>query len=233
MLVVVGNVLLSSDLMAAVTAYQDGIYEDMIPLANVELPRMLGRSKCRVDLKDPALNTGVMKIHNVVSPWLDTFGDSRLAKLFECIQNAKMFLALEAIFHCGTALLEALHNAFDIRSFRGNLVDLAAFTNDLDSVRFLLSHGHRGCTSDAMDAAASHGNVEMVQYLHYHANHGCTTRAIEDATLHGHLHVVCYIRHHGLVDYNPHYHRFLMDHTAANGQLAAVQYLHEIWSSMQ
>ncbi|KAG9404065.1 hypothetical protein AC1031_005604 [Aphanomyces cochlioides] len=106
--------------MAAVTAYQDGIYEDMIPLAYVELPRMLGRSKCRVDLKDPALNTAVKKIHNVVSPWLDTFGDSRLAKLFECIQNAKMLLALEAIFNRDTVLLEVLHNAFDVRSFRGN-----------------------------------------------------------------------------------------------------------------
>ncbi|ETV99018.1 hypothetical protein, variant [Aphanomyces invadans] len=169
------QVILSSDMMAMIASYQNGIAQDMLPFLVFD-PRRLRRRGA--DMK--ALLT-MDHVHEMLTCWLQAHDVSRLRRLFDRL---------------------GLHTLFNLATLRGNFLDVAAHTNNLAVLQFLHERGHVGCTTAAMDAAAKHGNLEMVEYLHKRRGEGCTNHGLALATIHCHTAVARYLQDHGLAKYS-------------------------------
>nr|UDO47670.1 ankyrin repeat [Pandoravirus massiliensis] len=124
----------------------------------------------------------------------------------------------------------------------------AAAKGHLAVVDFLHRHRSEGCTRRAMDYAAASGHLDIVIYLNVNRSEGCTVGAINRAATNGHRDIVAYLLEHrqegaspsamaaaaanGDLDMlrllikwgQPCDHR-AMDAAAANGRVAALEYL--------
>ncbi|ETV99017.1 hypothetical protein H310_08490 [Aphanomyces invadans] len=190
------QVILSSDMMAMIASYQNGIAQDMLPFLVFD-PRRLRRRGA--DMK--ALLT-MDHVHEMLTCWLQAHDVSRLRRLFDRLGYMRFLVAMDAVYYSNISLLDRLHTLFNLATLRGNFLDVAAHTNNLAVLQFLHERGHVGCTTAAMDAAAKHGNLEMVEYLHKRRGEGCTNHGLALATIHCHTAVARYLQDHGLAKYS-------------------------------
>jgi ankyrin repeat protein len=103
-------------------------------------------------------------------------------------------------------------------------MDAAASNGHLDVVKFLHSHRDEGCTTKAMDDASGSGHLDVIEWLHANREEGCTEDAIHSAVENGHLEVVKW--HFSNRGMNSLWCQ--LDVAASFGQLAMVQFLHEV-----
>lgn len=124
----------------------------------------------------------------------------------------------------------------------------AAAQGHLAVVDFLHRHRREGCTKKAMDYAAASGHLDVVVYLDRNRAEGCSVGAVNRAATNGHRDVVAYLLAHrkegassaataaaaanGDVDmlrlltrWNQPFDCRAMNAAAANGHLAALEYL--------
>ncbi|KAF0717462.1 Aste57867_2277 [Aphanomyces stellatus] len=229
--VAAAQVCLSTELMRLIGQFQDGVFVDMQPFVDLDVPRPWRHdesdhptSRCRVDLLDDSFPCILDAANVALAPWLASYGFSRLDKLFGCLDHMRPLVMLHAISHANLVLLDFLDATFSLTSFHGNVIDVAAFLNQYAVLRFLHDHGHRGCTSDAMDHAARHGHLVMVDFLlaHYHCQSNLES-ALHEAILHGHVEVMHYLQDTTHVQLDRSQIRHIMCDIASMGHLAMLQ----------
>ncbi|OQS04224.1 hypothetical protein THRCLA_20939 [Thraustotheca clavata] len=75
-------------------------------------------------------------------------------------------------------------------------MNVAAYTRNWDMINYFHNERTEGCTTFAMDRAAKDGYLDLVQFLHANRKEGCTHRAIDSAAENGHLEVVKFLATH-------------------------------------
>ncbi|EFA84828.1 hypothetical protein PPL_01821 [Heterostelium album PN500] len=73
-------------------------------------------------------------------------------------------------------------------------IDNAALSNSLDIIKWLNENRTEGATTLAMDNAAYKGNLKIVKYLHFNRTEGCTSYAFEAAKVHGDTEMLTWLR---------------------------------------
>ncbi|KAF0688400.1 Aste57867_19977 [Aphanomyces stellatus] len=203
MSLVAPDVLLSPPLMAIVASFQPGLFNDMRPFRFLAMPDTFRRPLTldNITLLD-RFRRVQHHVHAVLTPWLAAYSVSRLVSLVAALPRMRLLVMLHALCNRDLDLVRSLDQLFSVRSFCGNLLDIAATMNDLPALEFLHAQGHPGCTPAAMDAAAKHGNLPMVIFLHRRCQVGCTTLALVDAIVQGHVAVVQYLRECHLANFD-------------------------------
>ncbi|KAF0690066.1 Aste57867_18515 [Aphanomyces stellatus] len=180
------NVFIASDVMALITTFQHGLPADVLALLDLPAPLIYVGTSCRMDLFHKG-DAGDIEAHDTtLAPWLKQHIFARIPRLFEHLPHMRRSLLFHSIHAANQPLLQYLHDTFDICSFHGNFVDIAAHANNLEVVRFLVDHGHRGFTCKAMDAAARHGNLVMAELLDQEQCGPCSIEGLTDSTGNGH-----------------------------------------------
>ncbi|KAF0687575.1 Aste57867_20694 [Aphanomyces stellatus] len=199
------NVLLMPDVIRVVSSFQDGLYPDMHPLANVEIPTLHTR-QCRANYDDWLTKDGLAAapmddLHKLFRAWLDKHGTSRLPLLFTCLPRMVGASVRDAIWFNDLALLRTLDSLVDLTTLTDKLVDIAAWKNHFEILQYLDDEiAHAGVTSDAMEWACDHGNLDMLQYLHRRGRDPCTQEGLYVAFEKAHLDVATYLLEHGLAE---------------------------------
>ncbi|ETV97226.1 hypothetical protein H310_09607 [Aphanomyces invadans] len=241
------SVCLSADLLPRVTAFQNGVHHDVVPLI-----RALHRTAA--DDENDAL-TGFRK---VLGDWLKVHCADRLPDVITMVPAMLPMVTDYAATVGDIELLEMIWNKCP-RSENSNdegaaLVYVAALAGQVDMVAFLLSqidatdacgraishamvgaaskghlrvveylhrHRHDRQTTDLMDVAASQGHLSVVEFLHLHRREGCTTAAMDRAAGNGHLDVVKFLHAHRREGCT----KAAISLAAAGGHLHVVQWL--------
>ncbi|KAF0699685.1 Aste57867_9762 [Aphanomyces stellatus] len=229
-------VLLNPELFATVTAFQHGIFEDLVFFvrewkgmvtsrfgnAPFVLPERYFKSYDRKTFHlsflclDPA-SIDAAPLH------LSIFeGDAaRVNRWLACKPQWLTHRALDcAASHGHLHLVLLLHDRGAAAS--PTAMDLAALGGHLGIVQFLHGARHEGCTFHALDHAARAGHLAVVRFLHEHVHAAATHRAMDAAATHGFLDVVRFLhthRHEGCST-------AAMDAAASAGFLAIVEFLH-------
>ncbi|CAK4085849.1 unnamed protein product [Aphanomyces euteiches] len=222
---IVTKVLLSSDLMELISAFQPGVYKMVLDLKKhiwyLGISHSFLRTfhYCNVD-----------RLVATMTGWYSTHGISCVPKLLVCLPYMRPIIAYEAAYVGRLGIIAILHREIGLANFRDNLLDVATYKRhddaegkqkQLEMVRFLHVQGHNGCTRAALNNAVAHNHVELVDFLARHRTEGCDrgtlwasgySLAILEA-----LHVCPSI----------HFTSDAMDQAAARGDLAVVRFLHE------
>ncbi|KAF0683938.1 Aste57867_24019 [Aphanomyces stellatus] len=255
---VVVEALLTPDLLPLVAAFQDGTYEDAHLFCSFTRRRAL---PAQLDVFN---STAILhEFNHLLSLWgqahkVDFASDSalppRLLQLCRCVPALPRYLVLHATFFGHMKILVHLHktigplqgtfphdNLLDVAAFHGQLetlvyldslghpgcttraMDVAAQANHMDIVAFLDTHRTEGGTEWAMNGAAYHGHLDMVEWLHTHRSEGCTSSAMDCAAQFNHLGIVKFLHSHRTEGCTTK----AMDYAAANGHLKVVQFLHD------
>ncbi|KAF0683660.1 Aste57867_24305 [Aphanomyces stellatus] len=172
--------IVSPELLPLITAYQDGVFHDMLPFLTLETCPTTG------DFSDVVVH--YKDLYPILTSWLDAWGIRRLSKLLACMPFLWDIVLYHAIQLHNLPLLDwCLANRTD---YSHCLLDMAADANHLDVMELLFSQGHRGCSDHAIDAAIRHGNLSTVLFLRDHCAHivpdvdaHCIRRAVEHGQL--------------------------------------------------
>ncbi|KAF0718347.1 Aste57867_1751 [Aphanomyces stellatus] len=244
------SVLTSTDLIAVVTAFQGGIFDDMRPFV---------RQASYADWSEYFRYTST---HNVcwsdftgigdcLDSWLCSRSVDDVPLLVMHLPRLRDLLAMVAIQRASLSLVRAIdisrcqclviragvQQACRIGSvpllkivFPHHMLPWQYFDEEclvqgrsVDVVAYFSDIEAPIFSLQTMDSAASHNCLPIVEWLHLNRNEGCTTAAMDFAAANGHLEIVQFL----------HLHRpegcttFAMDRAAANGHLAVVQFLHK------
>ncbi|KAF0688399.1 Aste57867_19976 [Aphanomyces stellatus] len=230
MSLVAPDVLLAQPLMAIIISFQPGLFNDIRPFRFLAMPETFQRLSALTDITLLDRFRRVQHhVHAVLAPWLAAYSVSRLVSLVAALPRMRLLVMLHALCNRDLDLVRSLDQLFSVRSFCGNLLDIAATMNDLPTLEFLHAQGHPGCTPAAMDAAAKHGNLPMVIFLHRRCQVGCTTLALVDAIVQGHVAVVQYLRECHLANFDLWPWGFsFVDRAASAGHLDMSIYLKDV-----
>ncbi|KAF0685522.1 Aste57867_22608 [Aphanomyces stellatus] len=228
------GVLTTPDILRTITLYQDGVYFDTSSLMNLDLPHEHDPD-CYFAIPFTTskwnsfelLEKFKAQLHVTFRAWLDIWGVDYLPKLFANVPRMAGAAVRDAIWSHDLVLLRHLHDILDLSTFPGNLMDVAALTNDLGTLEYLDQVGHGGCTTRAMHWACHFGNLKMLQFLHRQRGFELQLYSLQEALVCGHMAVVDYFD-----DFDPHgFARLLefpfpMAKVTGNGHLEAVKYIH-------
>ncbi|CAK4103572.1 unnamed protein product [Aphanomyces euteiches] len=244
----VRDALTTRDLFLCVADFQDGSFKDLMPFRHVKKPPHSAYMH--------KLPTALTHLHQLLVPWLATYGTARLDKLFGYMPHMRDLIILHSVVFGDVPTLTYLLERFlkeihgfsdpllDVAAAYGqlavlqilhaveypgctrNAIDWAAFHGHLPVILFLHAHRKEGATTKAMDAAAMNGHREVVKFLHMHRTEGCTTDAMTEAAWNGHLDVVIFLHTHRSEGCSI----WTMDRAAWSGRLAVVRFLHEVRS---
>ncbi|KAF0738651.1 hypothetical protein Ae201684P_019921 [Aphanomyces euteiches] len=115
----------------------------------------------------------------------------------------KANVVVAAIAANNVALLEFLHDKYNLLSWPQKLLNVASLFGSLDVlvyldiVEFLHSNRTEGCTTRAMDLAAESGHLHALEWLHATRKEGCTEHAMRIAAQRGHLDIVQWLHRQG------------------------------------
>ncbi|OQR86647.1 hypothetical protein ACHHYP_10317 [Achlya hypogyna] len=230
----------SADLWGAITAFQDGIFEDLLPFLAIDPSRDLS---ARLEWLDPLLGRWYLRPDVVARRW--EFVDQRLPWLRSHVAYHAAVRGLvdrldsvlvqgpiedpECVVHLALEyghidILRYLHTAFGNSApwFSPHTMTIAAAAGRLSLVRFVHDVVNCGATIDAMDLAAAFGHLDVVQCLHSYRREGCSSAAMDLAAANGHLAVVRYLHEHRTEGCTTD----AMDHAASNGHVDVVKFLH-------
>ncbi|ETV97229.1 hypothetical protein H310_09610 [Aphanomyces invadans] len=223
------RVLVSTDLMQCIGAFQRGVLQDMLPLVS------------------PAPDT-----RHRYRRWYAAHGAARLPLLLKYMPHLAPLVILHAVAANHMHVLDALHLTIDDHD---DLVAVAAATGHVAAIVQLhameymsgtnaamvvaATHGHvnvveylvstrrssKQQTSRAIVAAAQHGHLNVVQFLHVHLKSADASKAaVRMAAAHGHLHVVAWLHESGAHDWSSD--AFTL--AAAGGHLNVLAYMHRV-----
>ncbi|KAF0697807.1 Aste57867_11522 [Aphanomyces stellatus] len=208
------TVLLSTDLLPRVQAYQFGLFDDLQPSFRAWVARIVSfdtkRQQTMVQLPTDqgataldeyfvnAATDRAFLLHHAIATgaslprvlrWVACFGDELVSRYtMDC-----------AATHGRLDVLEWLHQHRD-EGCTTDAMDFAALRGHVDVVRFLHERRTEGATFLAMDFAAGQGHGDVVRFLHERRTEGCSTMAMDTAASNGHLEMVRFLhqeRHEG------------------------------------
>ncbi|KAF0693823.1 Aste57867_15243 [Aphanomyces stellatus] len=205
------------DLVLAITAFQDGLFADMLCFRRLK-PRYHRPHEHLF-----SLDYYFRLVDQSLSPWYARYGLGRLPRLVHCLPHMRDVVVYHCVFFGRVDLLAPLASTFDLADVPGALVDLAAVQGHLTMLHALaaLPVVVRATTS-AMDWAASRGHLHVVMYLHAHRSEGCSVRAMTSAAICNRLTVVQWLHVHRTEGCST----MAMDWAAHNGHLEMVEWLH-------
>ncbi|KAH9195943.1 hypothetical protein AeNC1_002092 [Aphanomyces euteiches] len=206
------SVFSSRDLAAVVFSFQHGLYQDMMSF--MHLPRS---TDCEFS------KLLMASVNAVLAPWLDTHGTSRLSTLFDVLPDVGRLVVMHAVITGRMDVLAYVDRWYSLKAFDIDLLDLAAWSNQLDVLKFLHSIEHSGCSRFAMDTASAHGYLAIVEFLHANRTEGCSNDAMDRAAENGHLNVVQFLHTHRPEGCSTN----AMEMAAWRGHVDIVRYLHE------
>ncbi|CAK4652876.1 unnamed protein product [Aphanomyces euteiches] len=244
------QVLTSQELFPLVAGFQSGIYADVRPLLRVlsHLPSPRSLYYLMIGNYDD-FRLEISTFGSIFQPWFQQHGYRGIERLFSCTDSMAFVVELDAAYRGDVNLVDYMeaHGHLDPLV---PLVDLAAWTGQLQLIRFLVDERHCGvvtpttidwaacngqlavveyftnvmwapCTTQAMDGAARCGHLNVVKFLHSARSEGCTTSAMDRAACYGFLNVVEFL--HASRTEGCTYRA--MDDAAANGHLDIVKFL--------
>ncbi|KAF0698107.1 Aste57867_11258 [Aphanomyces stellatus] len=221
------TVLTSPVLGHAILPFQDGLDVTTRALVTFQFPDVCYPTKCRFNVGNSTFRAKLDALQRLLSAWLDAHGGwPALVTLFDTMPFMRPFVVLHSIHSADTALLQHLDAIFDIKSFHGNFIDVAADANQLKVLRCLAGMGHRGGTVSAAIAAARLGQMEILAFLHSAGyvdltDHAVATVVAETGAAHGQIEVVRYVLARGGWTGGA------VDNAVANGHLEVVKLLHD------
>ncbi|CAK4124894.1 unnamed protein product [Aphanomyces euteiches] len=151
------------------------------------------------------------------------YGTTRLDELVRHLPSMKDNLMIAASAANDVAILEILHEQFDLLSCQRKLLNVASKCGNMEALIYLHNLGHPGCSDIAMDLAARNDHLDIVKFLHSNRKEGCTAQAINLAAKFGHLDFLEWL----YVNKTTGSSGYAMDHAASLGHLAIVQRLHD------
>ncbi|KAF0718297.1 Aste57867_1780 [Aphanomyces stellatus] len=240
------GVLSNTDLMAVVTAFQGGIFDDMRSF--VRLPSCVDWTKYFQQTNHSSL-FDLTGIGGCFDAWLCNRSMEDVALLVKCLPWVRNMLTMVAIQRESLPLAHAIDisrcHSLIIRAG----VQHACRVGSVPLVKLCYPHHKalwqfddnaclvRGRSVDVlaylsdldapilsprtMDIAANFNCLAIVEWLHFNRNEGCTTRAMDYAAAQGHLGVVRFLHSHR-PESNV---TSAMKQAAANGCLEVVQFL--------
>ncbi|KAH9133608.1 hypothetical protein LEN26_007062 [Aphanomyces euteiches] len=182
-------VLLSTEVSSIIASFQYGNYKDLRELQ----PKLIPIFKRHYELS--FIQQHMQHFHNVLQPWLDTYGLARLRKFLAFSTQFVLVMVQYAAYSGRMDLIAILHSSVDLRSFPDPLVDLAAINGHTEMAKFMQSIGHPGKSSLGILWAAKHGHLTTLKCLMEQDALQEITRAsaIKLAMQSGHLSIVQYL----------------------------------------
>ncbi|RLN87698.1 hypothetical protein DYB28_000661 [Aphanomyces astaci] len=209
------GVLLSDDLMLRISRFQQGVPQQVLPLATYHQPTS------SIPMSE------VPAITSLIHQWLTLHGQRQLPKLLTWCPRVGRLLLIHAVATgqvnllqvCLSSLVESVENLMDVAAYMGQLkmaVALVPYTLDDDAIMAAMftavSRGHLNIVEflhrqlpskspqlhmpHLMDVAASNGHLSVVRFLHFNRHEGCTTLAMDQAASRGHLDVLDFLHVH-------------------------------------
>ncbi|RHY44538.1 hypothetical protein DYB34_011250, partial [Aphanomyces astaci] len=206
------GVLLSDDLMLRISRFQQGVPQQVLPLATYHQPTS------SIPMSE------VPAITSLIHQWLTLHGQRQLPKLLTWCPRVGRLLLIHAVATgqvnllqvCLSSLVESVENLMDVAAYMGQLkmaVALVPYTLDDDAIMAAMftavSRGHLNIVEflhrqlpskspqlhmpHLMDVAASNGHLSVVRFLHFNRHEGCTTLAMDQAASRGHLDVLDFL----------------------------------------
>ncbi|KAF0718200.1 Aste57867_1838 [Aphanomyces stellatus] len=162
------RVLLSPDLLASISRFQDGIYLDMLPFLHVHVPRRhhVDRGRHISSLKHNRIMAD--DFHPVISTWLDAWSMGRLLKMFDCLPFLRDTVLEYAAWSGNVVLLDWFWTTrrHDILPWL-SLIGIAVERNQLHILERLSAWGFRDVIFEyVMHAAIHSGNLRVIRHLH-------------------------------------------------------------------
>ncbi|KAF0683658.1 Aste57867_24303 [Aphanomyces stellatus] len=153
--------LLSPELLALITSYQKGIYEDMLPFLAQEVPTWT------LEASDVSRSKSYNAIRPSLLAWLGRWRLGRLPTLFDCLPFLRDVVLFHAVKTHDMALVDWFLTHMDayLRALPLFLLDLAADANALDVMLALHGHGHQSYSDGAIKSAIQHCNLPMLHFL--------------------------------------------------------------------
>ncbi|EQC32812.1 hypothetical protein SDRG_09350 [Saprolegnia diclina VS20] len=202
------DALLSRDVVAAITAYQDGVPMPLLPMA--------AHLRCvqRYRAHSYPIRTALPAPARHALPIVDI---ARLLRFRPALGSPSV--VDHAAASNDVALVAFL---LDLGlSCSSCALDEACEQGHVAMLQLLHDRG-APCTRHAMDYASTNGHLDVVRFLHERRGEGCSSFAMTGAIMHGHVAVVAFLHHRRTEGYNPR----AFDLAAARNDMATVRFLH-------
>ncbi|OQR92637.1 hypothetical protein ACHHYP_03460 [Achlya hypogyna] len=202
---VFASVLLHDHLLSTISAYQQGLYEELVPIYR----------------EWASMQTSDGQFLFLIDQYLLYMDPVSLQKLHVHTKHPRFLLHLAIVQGHMTQLrrwLRCVGHAW----INHDTMNCAARHGQLEIVKYLVVETSLKCSADAMAYAAANGHLHVVQYFYEHNADLATAYAFHQAAEYGHLPVVAYFWKHCPATYS----KCAMDYAAANGHLAVVRFLH-------
>ncbi|KAH9102783.1 hypothetical protein AeMF1_020713 [Aphanomyces euteiches] len=127
------------------------------------------------------------------------YGTTRLDELVRHFPSMKDNLMIVASAVNDVAILEILHEQFDLLSCQRKLLNVASKCGNMEALIYLHNLGHPGCSDIAMDLAARNdhldiaakfGHLDFLEWLYVNKTTGSSGYAMDHAASLGHLAIV-------------------------------------------
>ncbi|OQR81301.1 hypothetical protein THRCLA_11847, partial [Thraustotheca clavata] len=218
-------VLRSRELLAVITAYQNGVSFDLYPLAQYY------NQVCRASaiIRRASASRNLLKLiggfADVFSPWYEEYGHQHLQRLFKSLPYLVSMCFNHAAYYGKMTLLRYL-DAKHRRSASMNLANLAALNGQLTALTYLRQHNYEGFSPRTFQYAAQGGDIGTLAYLFgvYPDLAPASTHLVTEAAEAGKMALVEYLCY----NHDPSMTRpDAMDGAAENGHLDILQFLYD------
>ncbi|KAF0690741.1 hypothetical protein As57867_017825, partial [Aphanomyces stellatus] len=103
------------------------------------------------------------QVDRLLTPWLETYGLTRLSRLIKTFPNVTLVLLSYAAAHGRVDILKRMHDQFHVTD---RLFELAAAKGHLPVLEYLHSVGHHDRLMHAAGLAAAHGHHHVLQFMY-------------------------------------------------------------------
>ncbi|CAK4611877.1 unnamed protein product [Aphanomyces euteiches] len=210
---IIRSTLVLREVWATINQYQLGACRAILPFLKV----------ASIVPGQTNFNRWVHSLQAKLDDFYAEYGTSSLDELVQHLPSMKDNLMIAASAANDVAMLEILHEKFDLFSCQLKLLNFASKCGNMEALVYLHKLGHPGCSHLAMDLAACGGHLDIVKFLHSNRKEGCTAQAINLAAEFGRLEVLEWL----YVNTKAKHTSYAMDHAASVGALAIVQRLHD------
>ncbi|KAF0682501.1 Aste57867_25375 [Aphanomyces stellatus] len=246
------RVLVSPDLVDLISAYQDGVYLDMLPFLSVNIRSREPSCFLFWDEDGDDFNQSMAEdIHPLISAWLADYGMLHLPILFARLPFLRDLVLQYAAWAGEASLLRWCHTAYlsldslellmlaTIAVERGHLhvlellracgyqepvnVHDAIQSGSLPLVQFLLQDSVDAVVPQLLHAAIATGSMNLVTYLLDRGDALSANGLVSEAAKHGHYDITLALLARGL-DASA----LTIDMAAQGGSLKLVQHLHDV-----
>ncbi|CAK4619305.1 hypothetical protein LEN26_009107 [Aphanomyces euteiches] len=167
------RVLFTPGYLEIIAGFQNGMCDDFARFVDVTPPRLVRHNKKRVNFRaaNCDFHHKVGEAYKALMYWLPEHGMERLPKLIAWMPHLGLVTTLVAISYNNSTLLEYLHRKFGLETLCEDVLDVAAFADNIAIFKQLESYGFAPTTNECLNFAVENGNLEMVIYLTHNYPH--------------------------------------------------------------